>query len=461
MLRTSLAFIVLLSQLACGGGQSGSDSESAITFPPAGGANATLTNRTTGAYTFPVPTLTADEAQRHIVGDAIFDSQFKDQKGFPLSGLGPLFNNVGCRSCHQKNGRGLPIMGDTGGFKSDILTRVSLDPDKLADFPGSVPSPGDGPIPVPGIGGQLQDFSIYGVEPEAHVALTWEDVPGAFDDGTPYTLRRPQVKFTGQYADLLQNPAVLTSLRQTPPIFGLGLLEAVPDETLKSFEDPTDKNGDGIKGHLNHVWNPATGTVAIGRFGWKASAPTLLAQTAAAFAEDMGVTNPLHPEADGTSDITAQTLSDAAFYASSLAVPARLDSTDPAVQRGAKLFRGLGCESCHKSDLVTGNDYPIASLRNQHFSPFTDLLLHDMGEGLADHRPDFQATGSEWRTPPLWGLGLVQTVQPNAAFLHDGRARTIEEAILWHDGEAANAQKGYKKLPASMRSDLQAFLKSL
>lgn len=460
--RQSSVIFLVLGLIACNGGSQGksNDTPAAIEFPPAGGGTS-FTNRTSGAFTFPAPNLSEDDLASHVSGDKLFDEVFVGTQGQLNSGLGPVFNNTGCRSCHIKNGRGMPVMGDDGALRSHILTRISIDPEMLTQFPGALPSPGEGPIGVPGFGGQLQDYAIFGSTAEAKVKISWVDVPGTFADGTTYTLRRPSVTFSGANAALLNSPGVLSSLRQTPPIFGLGLLEAVSDETLLAMEDPDDKNGDGISGHLNHVWNPETGALSIGRFGWKCSAPSLIAQTAGAFAEDMGVSNPLHPELDGSSDINMETLKHTAFYTQTLAVPARFNSSDPSVNTGAQLFKSVGCQSCHVAQLMTGSTHPIKSLRNQSFSPFTDLLLHDMGEGLADHRPDFQATGSEWRTTPLWGIGLAQTVLPDSAFLHDGRARTIEEAILWHGGEAAKTQEKYRNLSADRRKALLAFLKTL
>ncbi|RYZ58421.1 MAG: thiol oxidoreductase [Proteobacteria bacterium] len=465
MRRPLSVLSLILGLTACGGGSGGGggaapSDNSAIEFPAAGG-DSTFTNRTSGAFTFPAPNLSDADLANHVLGDALFDQTYVATPGQLNSGLGPVFNNVGCRSCHIKNGRGMPVMGDDGALRSHVLTRISIDPTFAANFPGSVPSPGEGPFTVPGLGTQLQDYGVFGQDAEAKVKLTFTETAGTYPDGTSYTLRQPAILITGVNATLLNSPGVLHSLRQTPPVFGLGLLEAVSDETLLALEDPEDKNKDGISGRLNRVWNPETGTVTIGRFGWKASAPSILSQTAAAFAEDLGVTSPLHLEVDGSSDITMATLTHTAFYTQTLAVPARNVSSDPKVNQGAELFRNIGCESCHVRRLISGNSHPIESLRNQSFSPFTDLLLHDMGEGLSDHRPDFQATGSEWRTAPLWGIGLTQTVLPGSGFLHDGRARTIEEAILWHGGEASKSQDAFRNLSLDQRTALLNFLKTL
>jgi CxxC motif-containing protein (DUF1111 family) len=254
---------------------------------------------------------------------------------------------------------------------------------------------------------------------------------------------------------------VLTSLRQPPPIFGLGLLEAVPEQALHELADPDDADGDGISGRPNYVWGIAEQSTVIGRFGLKANQPDLEQQSAAAYHGDMGVTSPLIPEEDGTSDVDQRTLDAANFYSQSLSVPARRRVDDPLVQQGEKLFEQVGCADCHVSTLETG-DSEIEMLANQTFHAYTDLLLHDMGEGLADKRPDFEADGYEWRTPPLWGVGLTQTVLPGSGYLHDGRARTLEEAILWHGGEAQASRDAFRdELGSAERTSLLAFLQSL
>jgi CxxC motif-containing protein (DUF1111 family) len=253
---------------------------------------------------------------------------------------------------------------------------------------------------------------------------------------------------------------MLTSLRLPPPVFGLGLLEAVDASTLRAMSDPDDRNADGISGRVNEVWDVQARTLAPGRFGQKANSPNLLQQSAEAYFNDMGVTTPLFPSPDGTHEVTQETLEAAAFYAQSLAVPARTSLDDAEVHHGEELFRSLGCEHCHRATLETGQ-HPVPELSHQRIHPYTDLLLHDLGPGLADGRPDGAASGDEWRTTPLWGLGLTQTVLPYASYLHDGRARTLEEAILWHGGEAQRSRDGFHALSATERTALIKFLGSL
>lgn len=243
-------------------------------------------------------------------------------------------------------------------------------------------------------------------------------------------------------------------------MFGLGLLEAVPDATVRALADPDDVDGDGISGRPNDVWDRRLGAVALGRFGWKASEPYLAQQAAVAYAADMGVTSPMFPEDDGSHELEQQIVTDAAFYTQTLAVPGRDVWDDPVVQQGEALFEEIGCAACHVPTLDTGA-HEIDALASQTIHPYTDLLLHNVGFELADGRPDFLASGNEWRTAPLWGVGLSQTVLPYSGLLHDGRARTLAEAILWHGGEAEQAKEQFRTRPADERDALLAFLRSL
>jgi CxxC motif-containing protein (DUF1111 family) len=358
-------------------------------------------------------------------------------------GLGPVFNNTSCAACHLEDGRGMPVAGG-GPLRSQVLVRVST-PDGQ---------------PFPGLGSQLQDHAVFGVTPEAEVEISWEELAGAYGDGTAYALRRPIVQITLAGGDELP-PGTLTSVRQPPPVFGRGLLEAVPEAGILALADPDDADGDGISGRPNRVTDPLTGAEALGRFGLKANTSSLLVQAAAAYLNDMGVTTSIFPEADGVShELDDETLEAAAFYTMTLAVPARVDLGDATARRGELLFRRFGCASCHAETLTTG-PHEVAALSSQVIHPYTDLLLHDMGDGLADGRPDHLADGNEWRTPPLWGFGLVQTVLPGSAYLHDGRARTPAEAILWHGGEAEAAREAFRTAPAEDRAALLRFLLSL
>ncbi|NJM99871.1 MAG: thiol oxidoreductase, partial [Phormidesmis sp. RL_2_1] len=362
--------------------------------------------------------------------------------------LGPTFNSNSCGGCHIKNGRGLPQLGQA-------LIRTSL--------PASSGSPvvtAEGVVPDPILGAQLQDSAVYGKQPEANVAITWKETTDHYADGETYSLRSPQITLTPTDSQQPISPALLTSLRIPPPVFGVGLLEAIPASTLAAISDPDDQNKDGISGRINRVWNLETKRIDVGRFGLKANSATLLAQTAAAYAHDMGIANPLLPNTDGTTEIDRETLEASAFYTQTLAVPARAQTDDPtiqkAVKRGERLFANANCTACHISVVKTG-PASIKALSNQTIQPYSDLLLHDMGKGLADGRPDFEADGQEWRTAPLWGLGLTHTVLPYAGYLHDGRARSIEEAILWHGGEAEAAKQAFMMMDQAIAKPFSSF----
>jgi CxxC motif-containing protein (DUF1111 family) len=425
--------IVFACTLGCGDNLPGDDRQ--------GGAN-TVDDRTATAFTHPTPGLSDDDLATHETGRGPFDFHWEPPQ------LGPLFNNDSCFGCHGGNGRGLSEIGPDQRV-SQALVRCSL-PTGTPDVPG-------GAVSVPGYGTQLQDHATGGLA-EVNVELTWIEHADTLGDGTNISLRAPHVVVTKPDGSSLP-PETLFSYRQAPGVFGLGLLAAIDDATLLALADPDDADGDGISGRVNMVWDVATSSTVVGRFGHKANAPNLRQQVSAAFVNDMGLTNQMFPETDGTRDVPDLQLDQTVFFIQTLAVPAAA-ARDAAALRGRGLFGELGCASCHLPTLVTG-DASLPMLAHQTIHPYTDLLLHDMGDGLADHRPDFAATGSEWRTPPLWGLGLVQIVAPGATFLHDGRARTVEEAILWHGGEAAGARDAFRSAAKPDRDALIAFLNTL
>jgi CxxC motif-containing protein (DUF1111 family) len=258
-------------------------------------------------------------------------------------------------------------------------------------------------------------------------------------------------------------------------MIGLGLLEAIPERTLLALADPDDRDGDGISGRPNRVWDWAQQRQVMGRFGWKANQPTVAQQATGAFLGDIGITSALFPRQNctaaqarcstvptgGQPEISPERLDPVIFYSRTLAVPARRDLDDPVVQRGERLFAQAQCGRCHIPTLHTSPVNELPTLSHQTIHPYTDLLLHDMGAELSDERPDFDATGREWRTPPLWGIGLVFTVNGHTNFLHDGRARNVTEAILWHGGEAEAAREHFRHLPRPDREALVRFLESL
>lgn len=394
-------------------------------------------------------------------------------------GLGPLFNARGCQNCHLKDGRGHPPMGaDDDGVS--MFLRLSVPAHTEAE--AALMAIGEqNVIAEPTYGTQLQNFAVTGLVAEGRMAVSYTDMPVTLADGTVVTLRAPNYSV----GDLGFGPMasdVMLSPRVAPPMIGLGLVEAIAQEDILAHADPEDADHDGITGRPNWVKDLATGHIALGRFGWKDGTPTIRTQSASAFAGDIGISTPLvdQPFGDCTAAQVAclafptgeQTRLGAAeapdpildlvtFYSQNLAVPQRRDVDDPAVLRGKAAFYSLGCIGCHTPKYVTSRTAENPGQRFQLIWPYSDFLLHDMGDGLADYRPEAQADGYEWRTPPLWGIGLTHTVSGHTLFLHDGRARNLTEAILWHGGEALAARGGFAELSASTRQDLLTFLGSL
>lgn len=420
----------------------------------ASAGEATAHNSTSSAYEEAPPNLTAKGIDDHELGDEAFEEAFVLDPHSEQAGLGPKFNNASCVSCHIRNGRGMPEPGQlllrvTDGIAlNEPQSAAMSEEEKMRNAP-----------PVLHLGNQIQDFSVLGERPEATVDILWQESAGTYDDGTPYRLRSPQFTVTMDNGELLPE-TVKVSPRIPPHVYGLGLLEAIPQEDIITLADPDDADGDGISGRPNWTWDIEKQEVALGRFGLKANSPNLLQQSADAYFNDMGVTSYLFPAEDGSVEVDDETLVAAAAYAKTLAVPARRLVDDPTAQQGERLFADANCASCHISTFKTGS-YEYPALENQTIHPYTDLLLHDMGEGLADDRPDFVATGREWRTSSLWGVGLAQTVLPYSGYLHDGRARTFEEAILWHGGEAEASKQAFKAMSARDRDALVEFLESL
>lgn len=448
--RWSLAAALLIVSVSCSSG-------SPDLLQPLSGGEGTTEADDRNAFDNSARNLSNEQRRKFEVGDSFFTQNWvtapasTDQR----DGLGPLFNAQACSSCHLHDGR-----GDADGPEPGLLFRLSV-PD------------GGSAAHEPTYGDQVQDRSILGVDPEASVRRLYVEVEGEFDDGTPYTLRNPVHELEDfSYGDISVD--VMVSPRLAPPVFGVGLLEAIPEERILSLADPDDADGDGISGRPNYVVEQSTGETALGRFGWKANVSSVEEQVATAFLGDLGITSTLFPYENcevtqidcaasingGSPEISDERLDDVAFYNRTLAVPARRNLDSSSVVAGARLFDTLDCGSCHTPWHETGV-HEIDALVDQVIYPFTDLLIHDMGAELGDGRPDGEASGTEWRTPPLWGIGLTETVNGHVNFLHDGRARSLEEAILWHGGEAERSRKGFTGLDSEQRQQLIDFLESL
>lgn len=431
------------------------------------------------AFDQPSANLTDERGFDFRLGEALFDKLWVSAPSSTLAsdGLGPLYNARACQSCHMRGGRGhAPDTPEDDAIsfalKFSIPGTQSEQIYEIADFIATRPEPN--------YGSQLQDFSLPGHAAEGQVAITYDRVEVALSGGEDAHLRRP----TYAVADLGYGPLhpdVMISPRVAPQMIGLGLLEAIPAVDILAGADPDDKDGDGISGRANIVWSRAFQRPMLGRFGHKAGAPTLREQTAAAFATDIGISTSLAPAGHGDcttaqplcvmaphgdGDVRVFEVDDTAldlvtFYSANLAVPMRRDADAPEVLRGKEVFHDTGCASCHRPSFVTHRlpDQPAQSF--QLIWPYTDMLLHDMGPALADTRAEARATGQEWRTPPLWGIGLTQRVSGHSQYLHDGRARSLLEAVLWHGGEAEPMKQRVVAMPPEDRAALIRFLESL
>lgn len=360
-----------------------------------------------------------------------------------LNGLGPMFHTTSCAGCHPPSGRP-PSLLDGGGVGPGLLLRLQRVSDGVAM----------GPDPV--YGSQLQPLATSGVPREGTPLWAQNDDEFSFHVET--------LGYGPLHDDTRLGP------RLSPQLTGMGLLDRVPSELIREREDPDDADGDGISGRVN--WLDADQTV-FGRYGWKANVATLDQQVAGAFRSDMGLTSSLSPVDDctesqsecvatphgGAPEVDADAIEAVSSYLHMLAVPERNATDEGTLRAGYAQFVAVGCESCHRATLHT-RAAETDALSDQTIHPFTDLLLHDMGPGLADGIPDGSASGAEWRTPPLWGVGRVAR-EPASRFLHDGRAATIHEAIRAHGGEASDAALRYTQLPSEQREALLAFLHSL
>jgi CxxC motif-containing protein (DUF1111 family) len=421
-----------------------------------GGAQTTFVT-SSGAYSQGFTGLSGTKSFTHDLGDAEFEKTFNSDPNQANYGLGPIFNSQSCVSCHAGNGGGKAP--NAGGTFTSLLLRISI--------------PGNGehgtPNPVPNFGTQLQQHGTLGTAQESDITISYNEFTYQFFDGESYTLREPLINITNPYTTF-DNTAMI-SPRIALPLIGLGLLEAISATEIINRSDEFDSNGDGVSGKPNFVYDRLSKSTKLGRFGWKASQPSLIQQVASAFLEDIGITSFLFKNETtlGQSqhnfplkyDLYDSTLYAVAYYMKTLQVPVRRNLTDENVIRGKSLFTSAGCISCHVSKHRTEVNMLSPETSNQVIYPYTDLLLHDMGSGLADNRPDNLATGYEWRTPALWGVGLASIVTGSVNLLHDGRARNFTEAIMWHGGEASNAKQKFESMPKTDRDALRAFLKSL
>jgi len=456
--NVSRAMILVAGVAACSSSSTSSQSSGIDPDEALLGGDGTIFDDGDEAFAYPARNLSQQHRDPFQIGDAIFNRNWVAAPGAGGNdGLGPTYNAISCSGCHDNNGPGAPPQHQGDGFVG-LLLRLSI--------PGT--DPHGGPLGDPSYGDQLQPNGILGVPGEGTPSVSYVETPGTYGDGTAYSLRAPTYSIGALDFGPLASGEML-SPRLAPQTIGLGLLAALDESTILGFAA---QNG----GKPNYVWDGNKQQKVLGRFGWKANQPTLDQQVMAASRNDLGITDSEYPTEDcppvqtkcASAPMSVQEPNLEAVrqdglieHAYGLAVPARRNLSDPIAQHGEQLFAQAGCAGCHISKMTTGTLAGWPELSGQTIRPFTDLLLHDMGPGLADGRPDYEATGSEWRTPPLWGLGLVQTIDGYLFLLHDGRARGFAEAILWHGGDGENAKQAFAAMSKSDRDALVAFLSSL
>ena len=445
-----------------------------------GGAGTSKKRVNQDAFSHSSANITFEEEGTFKLGNGMFRKLWVSSPSSTQAsdGLGPLFNARACQSCHLKDGRGHPPEGnpDATSMFLRLARPAATEEEKAALADRKVLN-----FPDPIYGAQFQDLAVPGLTGEGHMVISYEEIPVELGDGTKLLLRKPSYSVSDLgYGPM--HPATTLSPRVTPQMIGLGLVEQIHPADILANADPDDKNGDGISGKASIVRDGKSGELTLGRFGWKAQTPSVRQQSADAFAGDIGISTPdvAHHWGDCTqaqTDCLAMPngvqerlgpveapdpiMDLVTFYAQNLAVPARRDIDDPQVLRGKQMFYEAGCAACHMPKFVTRRGTPNKAQAFQLIWPYSDFLLHDMGEGLADGQQVGDASGSEWRTPPLWGIGLTKTVNDHTFFLHDGRARNLTEAVLWHGGEAQGARNRFAALPADDRTALVKFLESL
>lgn len=452
---------------------------------PAGAATVRLRDDA-DAFSLPSGNITFEGELDFKVGNGLFRKLWVSSPSSTLAsdGLGPLYNSRGCQNCHLKDGRGHPPEPGEAGGSMFLRLSVPADPEasltELEEYlaqtdPDYIPT-----RPDPVYGGQLQDLSVQGIPAEGRMMIIYTETEVALSGGETMRLRQPKYR--------IENPAygplpddLMLSPRVAPQMIGLGLLEAIPAADILAGADPDDGDGDGISGRAQISYSIRFNAPMLGRFGWKAGMPTVEEQSASAFSGDIGISNPLHPDPWGecsetqeacrnaphggkdarVTEIDEEGLDLVTFYSRNLGVPERRDVDDPTVLHGKQMFYETGCANCHRPKFVTHRLEGQGEQSFQLIWPYTDMLLHDMGEALADNRPEGLADGREWRTAPLWGIGLTPQVNGHSNYLHDGRARSLLEAVLWHGGEAQAARDQVVTMPPEDRAALIKFIESL
>lgn len=424
------------------------------------GGSTTVDNVTSLAFSQPAENLPDERLKDFFVGNSFFKNNWVQSPASAEArdGLGPHYIARSCSSCHLLDGRGKPPNESEQPVSLLLKTRA------WQKSSHSVTA-------HPELGEQLTIRAAYDQRPEAFIQIEYQTEEGRFTDGSSYQLRYPDYKIT--LASKVDVPMII-SPRVAPQVIGLGLLEAIAEDTLKQWQS---NSTEGISGRINWVNEPQIGRKLPGRFGWKAAATSVMKQTAGALNNDIGITSSLFPITDRDGEyneveveISDKLLKQLTFYSMTLAVPALRDDDVELFTEGQSLFRSAGCNECHIESTVTGSLPDFPELSQQSIHAYTDLLLHDMGKGLADQyfgdKPESETMETkrfrqEWKTPPLWGIGLIKKVNGHSQLLHDGRARDINEAILWHGGEAELTKLHYLKMPKAKRAALLYFLNAI
>jgi CxxC motif-containing protein (DUF1111 family) len=470
------------------------------------GGETTVSIKPFASFQLPAANLSNDLRPKFYAGKALANQPWIKAPTLTTArdGLGPVYNARTCLSCHINGGKGF-IPADNQTSITSTLVRLStpfdlntlFNSDTIVDLSTHKRSSAilkkSGVIPHAIYGDQIQGQSVslahqlrhsqkpgvlkHDVAPEAYVYINWNEETFTYADQHQVTLRSPELDFKSLgYGPLGEE--TLFSLRVAPTLHGMGLIELISEQDIIALSDDDDINSDGISGRANQVWDEEKQITTVGRFGLKSNKPTLAMIVAGAFANDLGISNSLAPNQPCTrlqpsclkiangNDKGAVELPDHLLklvidFNRDLAPVQRRNSLDKNVLAGRELFYNSGCNQCHNPRYVTQKSEQAPHLSEQVIWPYSDFLLHDMGPALADGRPDFLATGNEWRTPPLWGIGLLSQVNGSSVLLHDGRARSIEEAILWHDGEAELAKSRFIKLNKINRNRLIKFVNSL
>jgi CxxC motif-containing protein (DUF1111 family) len=485
-LSTLLTLIALISLPTTAIGQLPeltTDFTKAEAFESLPGGDASSDGRGKNAFLEPAGNLAFKDRLDFKIGESIFAKLwvFSPSSTQASDGLGPLHNARSCIGCHLRGGRGHVPDGNWPVDNAiSMLMRLSIDP-QSEQQKRLLASGKTAFIPEPNYGAQLQDFAMQGLNAEGRIQISYTPVHVKLNPNRTVVLRKPIYSVTDlKYGPLHKD--LKTSVRVASPMIGLGLLEAISKQDLLKLEDIEDANQDGISGKANRVWDVQSQSIQLGRFGWKAGSPSLSQQNSSAFATDMGLSTQLFEDAyqgdctdsqlaclkapDGRSkhlqnvEVAPQMSKMLTLFTRNIGVPKRLKSNDEEVLAGKALFYQSGCTGCHQPKFITGVSVNKEQ-SNQLIWPYSDLLLHDMGEGLADDRPEFKANGREWRTAPLWGIGHTAKVSGKKEFLHDGRARSLLEAVLWHGGEASDSKYKVINMSEVQRSSLITFLESL